>query len=165
MILSSEITTTTSYGRQNIKSCIQNHIVCRTMMDWGSYRINHFKSDHLPNISLKHFIDGERNTGLFDCLKLWEHPVNTLIRAFPNISAVVHCQDIACHSIENYIYLLPHISPPINIISSFPVFTFLQYNWWAAYYSSHSIESHILYEDSAVLPSEKLELFRTAILK
>ena len=59
MVLYLEITTTTSDGRQNIKSWIQNHIICRTTMDWRSYRINTFKSDRIPNISLKHFIDGK----------------------------------------------------------------------------------------------------------
>ena len=42
-----------------------------------------FKSAHLTIKALKNFIDDENNTCLFDCLKLWEHPVNTLIRYFP----------------------------------------------------------------------------------
>ena len=70
-------------------------------------KIHSFKSSHLPNTALKHFIDGEVNTNIFDCLKLWEYPVSTLIRAFLYLSTVDHYQGIACYAMEKF-------SLPIN---------------------------------------------------
>ena len=62
------------------------------------------------------------------------------------------------------IFQLPYPSPPISIIPSFPIFISLQSNWRAPYSLSYSVESQMLYEDSSVLPSTNLELFRTALL-
>ena len=58
----------------------------------------------------------------------------------------------------------PRTSPPINIISSFYVFTFLQSNLWTPYPSSHYAKSQMLYESSEVRPTANIELFRTALL-
>ena len=65
--LSPENLTTTSDEWQNIKSWINSHVICiATTIRW-SFRNNHFESVHLTNTALKHFINDERNTGLFHC--------------------------------------------------------------------------------------------------
>ena len=70
-IFSLEIPTTTSDARKIINSWIQNNIIYETMTNQCSYRINPFKYFHLPKTALNNFIDGEINTDIFDCLKLW----------------------------------------------------------------------------------------------
>ena len=65
---------------------------------------------------------------------------------------------------KNSISKSPRTSPTINIISPFPVFTSLQSNWRTTYSFSHSADSHMLYEASAVHPTANLELFRISLL-
>ena len=71
VVLSSEITITISDGWQNIKSCINKHIIHRAMINWRPYCITTFESIHITNKDLNHFINGEINTGIFYWLKLW----------------------------------------------------------------------------------------------
>ena len=63
------------------------------------------------------------------------------------------------------IYRLTGTLSLISIIASFPVFTYLQSNWRTLFPSSHYYDSQILYEESSVLPTVDLKLFRTALLK
>ena len=50
-------------------------------------------------------------------------------------------------------------------MASLPLFTSRQYNYRALQYLSHSVESQMLYEDSSVRRTAKLDFFMTALLK